>query len=380
MASLFESGKGRRMNLFDYYRNRRVLVTGHTGFKGGWLVTWLHRLGAQVTGWSIDIPTEPSLFKVAGIAELCDHHFGDINDHDAISDFVTSGNFDTVFHLAAQPLVRLSYKEPVKTLTTNVVGMANVLEAVRAAGRRCAVVAVTSDKCYHNPGSLWGFREPDPMGGADPYSMSKGAAELVIAAWRSSYFATEDKGIHIASARAGNVIGGGDWSADRIVTDCIASLRANEPVRLRNPHATRPWQHVVEPLAGYLTLGALLGSSPLLEGPWNFGPALRDVRPVKDVAEGLIEHWGAGCWDDASSTTNPKEATTLSLNCEKAQQLLGWQPVWGFDRAILETAKWFRTMEQGEDMRQITQDQIAAYQNEARAAGVAWAIETVAAA
>lgn len=364
------------MTLFEHFRGRRVLVTGHTGFKGSWLVMWLHRLGAHVTGWSIDIPTAPSLFEVAAVHELCESHFGDINDGSALLDFVAAGKFDTIFHLAAQSLVRLSYRQPVETLVTNVVGTANVLEAVRSAQRPCAVVAVTSDKCYHNLSPTWGFREIDPIGGADPYSMSKGAAELVIAAWRSSYFASKDSPVKLASARAGNVIGGGDWSADRIVTDCIAALRNNELIRLRNPCATRPWQHVVEPLAGYLTLGALLGSNSAVESAWNFGPVVQDVRPVKDLAEGLIYHWGGGGWKDVGNASDPEEAGTLSLNCEKAYQGLGWRPVWSFDRAIFETAQWFRTLDQGADMRQMTISQIRSYEANAHELGVAWACET----
>lgn len=355
------------MDIMKYYQGRRVLLTGHTGFKGSWLVTWLHRMGAEVTGFSIDVPTTPSLFDTLGIADLCNHHFGDINDLDSLSKLVREGQFDTVFHLAAQPLVRLSYAEPLGTLATNVMGTANLLEAVRAADHPCAVLVVTSDKCYENLGSLWGFRETDAMGGSDPYSMSKGAAELVVSAWRRSFFSTPDSTIRIATARAGNVIGGGDWAQDRIVPDCIEALKDAQPIQVRNPFATRPWQHVVEPLSGYLLLGALLSdpeTAASVESGWNFGPQSTDVRTVQAVVETMINEWGSGAWQDASQPNALKEAATLGLNCEKAAAHLDWHPVWPFERAVAETAKWYKVFHtDGVDaVRATTLEQIAAYE------------------
>lgn len=355
------------MNLHAHYAGQRVLVTGHTGFKGSWLVAWLHRMGALVTGYSIDIPTKPSLFEVLGAADMCEHRLGDVNDFASLAACVRDGQFDTVFHLAAQPLVRLSYDEPLATLATNVMGTANVLEAVRAAGLSCAVVVITSDKCYENKGSLWGFRETDPMGGSDPYSMSKGAAELVVSSWRRSYFSGPDAQVRVASARAGNVIGGGDWAADRIVPDCIAALRAGRPIQVRNPQATRPWQHVVEPVSGYLLLGAMLDRNEqgsTVDQEWNFGPESTDVRSVRVLVERIVAQWGGGAWEDASRADAPKEATTLALNIEKAAKLLDWRPVWPFERTVAETVRWYRAFhEDGVAVaRARTFEQIAAYE------------------
>jgi len=238
----------------------RILVTGHTGFKGSWMSLWLAKLGANVTGLSIDIPTMPSLFELTGVANCIDHRFGDVRDAAAMAVLVREVQPAVVFHLAAQPLVRLSYREPLTTLDTNVIGTANTLEAVRAWGGRCDIVVVTSDKCYRNDGRREGYRETDPLGGHDPYSMSKGAVELVVDCWRSSYFSAPESPIRLASARAGNVIGGGDWAEDRIITDCIAALTKGEPIGIRNPVATRPWQHVLEPLSGYMWLAHQLSA------------------------------------------------------------------------------------------------------------------------
>jgi CDP-glucose 4,6-dehydratase len=365
------------MSFLDHYRGRKVLVTGHTGFKGSWLTLWLNNLGAEVTGWSIDIPTQPSLFELAHVDSVCDHHFGDINDAEAIQKFVADGNFQTVFHLAAQPLVRLSYSTPLETLQTNVIGTANVLEAVRSAGRECAIVAVTSDKCYANDGSIWGLRECDPMGGSDPYSMSKGAAELVIDSWRRSYFSTGDDTVRLASARAGNVIGGGDWAADRIITDSVSALIEGRTIEIRNPTATRPWQHVLEPLSGYLWLGAALATDwngGKFDSAWNFGPPMEGVRPVSDLVDRLVANWGSGDWSNIDIPQAPKEAKTLSLNCDKAIQLLEWRPVWSFEKSVAETTCWYRTFaENASRMNMITQEQIDRYLTDAVTANITWA-------
>ncbi len=369
---------GGPMTFLNHYHGRRVLVTGHTGFKGSWLALWLHSLGAKVTGWSIDVPTDPSLFELASVADYCTHIFGDINDADATTRLVADGDFDMVFHLAAQPLVRLSYARPLETIQTNILGTANVLEAVRQAGLPCTVVAITSDKCYANDGAIWGFRECDPMGGSDPYSMSKGAAELLIASWRDSYFRHPDSVIKLASARAGNVIGGGDWAVDRIITDCIEALMGSQPVEVRNPRATRPWQHVLEPLSGYLWLGAVMATdwnAKRYDGGWNFGPPREGVKPVHDLVERLIAHWGEGSWNYDDQPDAPKEATTLSLNCDKSAQFLDWRPVWDFDRTIAETARWYRRFfDRGAaDMGLFTKQQIDSYSADAEAMGLAWA-------
>ncbi|WP_301750315.1 CDP-glucose 4,6-dehydratase [uncultured Erythrobacter sp.] len=357
------------MTLAEYFCGRRVLVTGHTGFKGSWLTRWLVDLGAEVTGFSNEIPTQPSLFELLGCENICDHRIGDICNQDEIEMVVREGAFDVVFHLAAQSLVRKSYADPIATIATNILGTGHVLEAVRHAGHPCNIVAITSDKCYANEGSLWGFRETDPMGGHDPYSMSKGAAELVIDSWRRSYFSDPDSPIRLASARAGNVIGGGDWAQDRIVPDCVSSLIAGKPIKVRNPVATRPWQHVVEPLGGYLLLAARMAdtsAAPVDQG-WNFGPRAADTRSVRELVECLLDNWGAGSWIDASSRGALDEAKTLSLNCEKAALQLQWHPVWDFKRAVEETVRWYKVFarQDTQALQAITLEQVRAYQSEA---------------
>lgn len=364
---------GHKMTVAEYFKGRRVLVTGHTGFKGSWLTRWLVELGAEVTGFSHEIPTKPALFELLGCEGICKHVIGDIRNLGEIEKVIREGAFDVVFHLAAQALVRPSYTDPISTIATNILGTGHVLEAVRQAGRPCNIVAITSDKCYKNEGSLWGFRETDPMGGYDPYSMSKGAAELVIDSWRRSYFSTPDSPIRLASARAGNVIGGGDWAKDRIVPDCVSSLIAGEAIKVRNPFATRPWQHVVEPLGGYLLLAARMadqGASaetvPVDQG-WNFGPLATDTRSVQNLVECLLSHWGSGSWIDASVPAALEEAKTLSLNCEKAATLLQWHPIWNFERAVAETVRWYKVFatQDTEALIALTLEQLRSYQSEA---------------
>ena len=302
--------------LEGFYKGKRVLVTGNTGFKGSWLSLWLSELGAQVFGWSLDVPTNPSLFRKLNLEELVTHHKGDVNNKKQLSNFIKQNHFDIIFHLAAQPLVRESYQNPLNTLITNVVGTANVLEAVRESGRRTTIICVTSDKCYENSGAPWGFRECDPVGGSDPYSMSKGAAELVISSWRSSFFTNNSGDIRLASVRAGNVIGGGDWATDRILTDCVRALSEGRAVEVRNPNSTRPWQHVLEPLSGYLWLAARMAQentgSVLLDGAWNFGPHMADVRSVSSLVDEFVRQWGSGGWISVENNTAPKEATSAS--------------------------------------------------------------------
>jgi CDP-glucose 4,6-dehydratase len=360
---------------YGQFAGKRVLVTGHTGFKGSWLVVWLTRLGAQVYGYSRPPPTTPAMFEICGLEGEIDHRIGDVRDARNLAARVAEVRPEIVFHLAAQPLVRLSYREPLETLETNVVGVANLLEAVRAAGAPCAVVIVTSDKCYANRNWVWGYRENDRMGGHDPYSMSKGAAELVVESWRSSYFASADSPVRLASGRAGNVIGGGDWAVDRIMTDSLAALIAGDPIRMRSPNATRPWQHVLEPLSGYLWLASrLIGEdgSTYAEG-WNFGPRSEDVRSVRELVDNLILRWGEGRSEVIGGEPALKEAIMLSLNCDKASHRLGWRPCWSFDEAMNATVTWYRAWHDGQrDMRAVTVKQIEDYVAAATAAGVAW--------
>ena len=356
--------------LRDAYRGKRVLVTGHTGFKGGWLSLWLGELGASVTGFALPPDTQPSLFEAARVGEGVRHIEGDIREPGAVRKALAQAEPDFVFHLAAQPLVRRSYAEPLLTLETNVLGTAQVLEALRAAKRPCAVVIVTSDKCYENRGWPYGYREDDAMGGHDVYSMSKGAAELLAASWRRSFFPVEkleSHGVALASARAGNVIGGGDWCADRIVPDAVRALSEGRPVPVRNPQSVRPWQHVLEPLSGYLLLGArLVGPRAAAHcGAWNFGPRLEDAQPVQRVVELLLGRWGEGSWEDRHDPAEPHEARLLRLSCEKAHAQLGWLPRWSLARAVEMTADWYRayyraTPQAG--MRDLCLQQLRAYE------------------
>lgn len=352
---------------FSALKRKRVLVTGHTGFKGSWLSLWLNNIGAQVFGFALSPPTQPAMFEVCGIASDIDHHIADINDREAISRRVAEVKPDLVLHLAAQPIVRQSYLDPLETLSTNIMGTAHVLEAVRSLDAPCAVVVISSDKCYDNREWIWGYREEDPLGGKDPYSMSKGGTELVVNSWRASFFADNSK-VKLASARAGNVLGGGDWATDRIIPDCIRAFREARPVELRNPKATRPWQHVLEPLGGYLMLAnRLLGpdGGRFCSG-WNFGPATTDVRPVEEVVSLIARKWSEEAKWSVSKGQHPGEATMLSLNCDKAICLLGWRPVWNLDVLIDETVRWFDIYHKqpdqikGESLRQIERFEAAA--------------------
>lgn len=359
------------MDFGNFYAGRRVLVTGHTGFKGSWLLHWLDMLGAEVTGLSVDIPSDPSHFELTGLGSAATTTFRDIRDRAALARTLDEARPEVVFHLAAQPLVRRSYAIPLETLEVNVLGTANLLEAVRAAGTPCTVVVVTSDKCYDNTGQVGGYRECDPMGGHDPYSMSKGAAELVVSSWRDSYFGAADSAVRLASARAGNVIGGGDWAQDRLVVDGVRAIADGRPIVLRSPAATRPWQHVLEPLGGYLLLAARLAGSSEAQAfahGWNFGPERANVRPVRDVAEALIAAFGRGELVVEEDPAAPHEAFALALNCDKAHQLLGWHPVWGFAETIARTVEWYARWLGGEaDMRSVSRTQIEDY---GRAAGL----------
>ena len=324
------------------YDGRRVLVTGDTGFKGSWLAIWLQQLGADVWGYAIEPPTNPSNYVESGLAARINHIHGDVRDAAAVMDAMKRAQPDVVFHLAAQPLVRYSYQHPRETFEVNTVGTCNVLDAVHALGRPCSVVIVTSDKCYENREWTLGYRESDPMGGHDPYSASKGCQELVSAAYRSSFFHTGE--VRLATARAGNVIGGGDWADDRIMTDCVRTLLAGQPVPLRRPNAVRPWQHVLEPLSGYLMLGARLldDDGEKLAKAWNFGPNAEGARTVRELVETIIDVLGDGSWVDGSSPDDPHEAGLLRLSVDQASAELGWGPTFTFEDAVGTTVEWYR--------------------------------------
>jgi CDP-glucose 4,6-dehydratase len=363
----------------DIYRGKRVLLTGHTGFKGSWLAEWLLELGAEVTGLALPPDTTPAIFDELGLAGRLQHHCGDIRDLPTVRQAVEAARPDFVFHLAAQPLVRLSYEQPVETYATNVLGTVHVLEAIRLAQRPCTVVAVTTDKCYENREWVHSYREEDPMGGYDPYSSSKGAAELVISAYRRSYFSGPDSVVKLASGRAGNVIGGGDWALDRIVPDCIRSLQSGDAIPVRNKVAKRPWQHVLEPLSGYLQLGAALhkatAANPLKQlcGAFNFGPSLTSNRTVADLVEEILKHL-PGSWDDRSDPAALHEATLLNLATDKAFHFLKWQPVWNFSRTIEQTVSWYRGHSADPSAATaLTKSQISNYTAEAKRLGIPWA-------
>lgn len=366
MDKINQSLTYQKPTLADFFRGKKVLVTGHTGFKGSWLTTWLLQLGAKVTGFSNGVPHQPSLFEMLRCDSDCETVHGDIRNFQQVCDVVSKGQFDIIFHMAAQSLVRYSYANPLETTMVNTMGTAHILEAVRIAASPCNVIVITSDKCYANDEELWGFRETDAMGGRDPYSMSKGAAELVVSSWRASYFSKTDSKVKVASARAGNVIGGGDWSQDRIIPDCIRSLINNKPISVRNPSATRPWQHVLEPLGAYLLLAASLDSDlfPPVDEGWNFGPSYKDTKAVRDLVELLIHHWGSGTWKDESNADSVHEAKTLGLNCEKAYSILNWSPIWNFERAVQETTDWYKLAKGNNPtvLRDVTLSQIETYQ------------------
>ena len=334
------------------YAGKKVFVTGHTGFKGSWLCLWLERLGAEVTGYALPPATDPSLFTSAGIAAGMRHIEGDVRDAAALERALVEAAPHFIFHLAAQPLVLDSYAAPAETFAINVTGSINLMEAIRRTGTRAAVVMVTTDKVYLNREWEHGYREDDPLGGHDPYSASKAAMEIAVSSWRNSFFApdrTTEHGVRMASARAGNVIGGGDWSGNRLVPDLVRALPKNQEPELRNPQSLRPWQHALEPLGGYLLLGARLAApgGEALAGAWNFGPLPTDVRNVGELAGALLEQWGRAGWKDVSDPNAPHEAGLLRLSIDKAVARLGWRPVWDFNRTVERTAGWYGAVTSG---------------------------------
>jgi CDP-glucose 4,6-dehydratase len=353
-----------------FWRGKRILITGHTGFKGSWLALWLSHLGAEVTGFALAPPTQPSLFELARVGENIRSIIGDIRNAAAIRAAVQAARPEIIFHLAAQALVRQSYVNPAETYATNIMGLAHLFEAVRESARQGhpvrALVNVTSDKCYENREWLWGYRETEPLGGYDPYSSSKACAELITAAYRNSFFNTPDAQTFIATARAGNVIGGGDWAKDRLIPDILNAIAANQPVRLRNPQSIRPWQHVLEPLNGYLMLAEkLFAEGADYASAWNFGPADDDAKPVQWIVEQLAEQWKKQGQNPVrwkiDSAPQPHEAHYLKLDCSKSRALLGWQPRWKLETALERIVQWQRAWIDGQDMRDFTLRQIAAF-------------------
>lgn len=342
------------------WAGRRVLVTGHTGFKGSWLSLWLHGMGAKVTGFALPPPSDPSLFAAARIDELVTHVEGDVRDLAAVRAAVETARPELIFHLAAQPLVRLSYAEPVETYATNVMGTVHVLEAARHVPGVRGIVCVTSDKCYANREWVWPYRESDPMGGHDPYSSSKGCAELVAGAWRNSYFS--DDGPALATVRAGNVIGGGDWAEDRLIPDLVRAFEAGAAPLIRSPDAVRPWQHVLEALSGYLQIAdRLLDGDRAFADAWNFGPSDEDARPVGWIVERMRAAWGGGAAPRADTGPRPHEAGLLRLDCSKARAALGWRPALDLETALNWIVDWHKAVADGGDARAETLAQIAAY-------------------
>jgi CDP-glucose 4,6-dehydratase len=343
------------------FAGKRVLVTGNTGFKGSWLSLWLHDLGADVFGFALPPDGPVSHFEQLGLHRLIDHVDGDVRDLDAVMKAFDRARPDVVIHLAAQPLVRRSYRDPKETFDTNVGGGVNVLEAVRATSSVRALMFATSDKCYRNRETHVGYVETDELGGHDPYSASKAAAELAFASYNDSYFRSR-AGFGAASARAGNVIGGGDWAEDRIIPDCIRALANDEVIRIRSPKATRPWQHVLEPLSGYLVLTARLLESPsAFTGSWNFGPAETSIHTVGDVVEAAITHWGSGRVEVVPQDGELHEAGLLSLNCAKAHTKLDWQPRWDFATTMERTVSWYRDQNRGTPAIELTREHIHHY-------------------
>ena len=345
----------------DFWRRKRVFLTGHTGFKGSWLSLWLQSVGTQVHGLALTPPTSPNLFTVAHVAAgMASHTIGDIRDLVTVQEAMQAAQPDIVIHMAAQPLVRLSYAEPVETYATNVMGTVHVLESARRTPSVKAIVVVTTDKCYENKEWAWGYRENEAVGGHDPYSNSKGCAELVTSAYRNSFL--QNSGIAVASARAGNVIGGGDWATDRLVPDILRAFQQNRPVTIRNPHATRPWQHVLEPLSGYLTLAERLYTQgqAYAEG-WNFGPKDDDAQSVQWIVEHMVNCWGNGANWQQDGSVHPHEANYLKLDISKAKTRLGWQPRWSLETALEKITTWHQAYLTNTNMHEFTMQQIANY-------------------
>ena len=364
------------MAFANVFRDKTVWCSGTTGFKGGWLAYWLQLLGARVHGFALEPDHEAGIFRRLALDQKIAQTIGNIADPAAVRASIEATQPDFVFHLAAQPLVRLSYEQPLETFAANVMGTAHVLEGLRHLKKPCAALMVTTDKCYENKHWVHGYREEDGLGGFDPYSSSKACAEIVISAWRRSFF--QNHPVRIASARAGNVIGGGDWAKDRIVPDCIRALRDQTPIPVRNRHATRPWQHVLEPLSGYLWLAAALANpslrpyeKSLYDSAFNFGPTVNSNRTVADLVAEILKHW-PGRWEDKSDPYAVHEASLLHLSIDKAHHLLAWDPVWDFAQTITQTIQWYHESG-GAEISGFTAEQISRYEQDAARRGVQWA-------
>ena len=350
------------------FTGKRILVTGHTGFKGSWLTLWLIKLGAEVIGYSLEPPTKPSLFEILNLEEKIIHIIGDIRDEEKLKKVLKKYKPEIIFHLAAQPLVRVSYKEPKLTYETNVMGTLNLLEAVRETQSVRVVIVVTSDKCYENKEWVYGYRESDPLGGYDPYSSSKACVELLISSYRNSFFNPENYGkthqVALATVRAGNVIGGGDWQVDRLIPDCVKALSKGETIKIRNSNAIRPWQHVLEPLSGYLLLAQKMWKEPTKYcEAWNFGPFEKDLATVREVVEKVISLWGGGKYK-IEKDTRFHEAGLLRLDISKAMMKLGWRPKWDLDTALERTVIWYKLFYGNEDMFIYSMKEIENYEKE----------------
>lgn len=348
----------------DFWNGKRVFLTGHSGFKGSWMSLWLQEMGAIVKGYSLSPPTEPSLFIEADVSSGMESQIADIRDYQTLFDSIQAFKPEIVFHMAAQPLVRLSYDIPIETYSTNVMGTVHLLEACRKVPGIKAIVNITSDKCYENQEWVWGYRENEPMGGYDPYSNSKGCAELVASSFRQSFFnpgTYAQHGIGLASVRAGNVIGGGDWAMDRLIPDILLSFQENRSVEIRSPHAIRPWQHVLEPLSGYLLVAEKLYTEGAeYSEAWNFGPKDEDAQPVQKIVEKLSSNWGEASWF-LSEGEHPHEAHYLKLDCSKAKMRLNWQPVWDLDTTLSKITKWHKAWLVKVNMREHTLTEIKEY-------------------
>jgi CDP-glucose 4,6-dehydratase len=356
------------------YAGKKVIITGHTGFKGAWLTAWLKHLGAYIVGVSLDPPTTPSHYDAAKMSSGIEDIRLDIRNQKALTEIVASTKPDFVFHLAAQALVRKSYENPIETWQTNLIGTLNVLESLRTLNNPCSAIIITSDKCYENVEWIWGYRENDSMGGIDPYSASKGAAEIAIRSHVLSFFSSSS--VRVASARAGNVIGGGDWASNRIIPDCVRAWSTGKYVELRNPHSTRPWQHVLEPLSGYLSLAIALSANPSLHGEaFNFGPLAQQNRSVINLVEEMAAHWDQVRWQDVSGIfEGPYESALLKLNCDKAMHHLKWHAALNFEDTVRMTANWYRKYyENPNEAFEVTQSQIIYYMDQARRQGLEWA-------
>lgn len=359
-------GEGTLEDVVKTWRGRRVFLTGHTGFKGSWLALWLSRLGAQIRGYALDSSTEPNMFSLASVGTVMDDVRGDIRDYTKLEASITEFSPEVVFHLAAQPLVRRSYADPVGTYGSNVMGTVHLLEAIRKTPSVRAVVCITTDKCYQNQEWIWPYRESDPLGGYDPYASSKACAEIVSAAYRTSFFPIDrlhEHHVAVATARAGNVIGGGDWSDDRLIPDLVRGFRSGQPVLIRRPNAIRPWQHVLEPLQGYMMLAQeLLAQHGKFAAAYNFGPGDEDVWPVERIATKLVHLWGKGASWVRDSVPSVHEDHILRLDASKARLELGWQPRLKIETALEWTMAWYRSWNQGDSMVEFTQKQIAEYE------------------